>query len=43
MRNKIAKKLKRLSETLTIGMSKSETRKNYRRMKKVYKLEKGQI
>lgn len=42
MRNKTAKKLRREAEMLTIGKSKHETRKQYRRMKKVYKLVKGE-
>lgn len=37
MNNKRAKILRRLSEDLTIGMPKQETRKQYKRLKKVHK------
>ena len=43
MRNKKAKQLKREAEVVTVGWSKNETRKQYQRMKKIYKLEKGEI
>lgn len=37
MRNKVAKKLRRFAESMTIGMSKEETRKRYQQLKVVHK------
>lgn len=43
MNGKTAKKLRRLSEQLTIGMPIKETKKRHKQLKKVHKLEKGEI
>lgn len=37
MRNKVAKKLRKVAETETIGLLKSLTRKRYKQLKKVHK------
>jgi len=37
MNNKQAKKLRKGAELITVGKSKSETRKVYQRLKEVYK------
>ncbi len=43
MNEKTAKKLRRIAEQLTVGKTKEETRKQYKRLKKVHKLENGEI
>ena len=40
MRNKSAKKLRRLAEALTVGKTKTETRQAYQRLKNVHKINK---
>lgn len=43
MNAKTAKKLRRLSEQLTVGMPIKNTTKTYKRLKRVHKLEKGEL
>lgn len=43
MRNKSAKKLRRLAEHMTVGKSKQETKKVYKRLQTVHKTNQGEI
>lgn len=43
MRNATAKKLRRTAEHMTIGRSKKETKKVYKRLKATHKAIKGEI
>lgn len=43
MNQKRAKGFRRMAEQMTIGKPKHITRQKYKRLKKVYKLEKGEL
>jgi hypothetical protein len=43
MKNKSAKKLRKLAEHLTVGKTKSETKKVYKRLKSVHKTNKKEL
>lgn len=43
MKNKTAKKLRKLAEHLTVGKSPEETKKVYKRLKEVLKINKREI
>jgi hypothetical protein len=43
MRNKKAKSLRRLAESMTIGQSEKNTKRQYKKLKQVYKQSIGQI
>lgn len=43
MRGKVAKALRRMAEGITVGQSKSATRKRYQQLKNIHKRNKKQI
>lgn len=43
MRNKSAKKLRKLANLMMVGKPKEETDKMYKKMKKIHKVNKGEL